>query len=104
MFLHQYVIYTHASFIDALTQVTAIFMANGQKGKALTRTRQQIQVLPNDPSLYNLLGNIALAQDKDTEAEEAFKKAIELRDDLLISYLNLGRGSSTVNRGMVRLQ
>ena len=80
-----------ASFIDALTQVTAIFMANGQKAKALARTRQQIQALPTDPFLYNLLGNIALAQDKETEAEEAFKKAIELRDDLLISYLNLGR-------------
>jgi tetratricopeptide (TPR) repeat protein len=80
-----------ASFIDALTEVTAIFMANGQKDKALARTRRQIQASPNNPSLYNLLGNIALAQDKDTEAEEAFKKAIELRDDLLISYLNLGR-------------
>jgi len=80
-----------ASFIDALTQVTAIFMANGQKEKALARTHQHIQASPNNASLYNLLGNIALAQDKDTEAEEAFKKAIALRDDLLISYLNLGR-------------
>jgi len=80
-----------ASFMDALAQVTAIFMANGQKDKALARARQHIQAAPNDPSLYNLLGNLALTQDKDMEAEEAFKKAIELRDDLLISYLNLGR-------------
>ena len=80
-----------ASFVDALAQVAAIFTAHGQKDKALARVRQQVQVSLNNPSLYNLLGEIALAQAKDTEAEEAFKKAIQLRDDLLISYLNLIR-------------
>ena len=43
------------------------------------------------PHLYNLLGTICLIQEKDTEAEEAFKKAIELNENLLDPYLNLGR-------------
>ena len=49
----------------------------------------QLHTAPQDPLLYNLLGSIYLAQNQDTEAESAFKKAIALNENVLVSYFNL---------------
>lgn len=48
-----------------------------------------MQTVPQNPLLYNLLGGIYLSQHNDTEAENAFKKAIALNENVLVSYFNL---------------
>ena len=65
-------------------------MAKGDTVTALKRVQKHLQVLPNNPLLYNLLGGIYTLQNNDAKAEEAFKQAIKLDENVLISYLNLG--------------
>ena len=48
-----------------------------------------MQAAPQDALLYNLLGSIYLAQRQDSEAEHAFKQAIALDENVLVSYFNL---------------
>ena len=79
-----------AHLTDALSQITAIYMAKGDTVTALKRVQKHLQVLPNNPLLYNLLGGIYTLQNNDAKAEEAFKQAIKLDENVLISYLNLG--------------
>jgi tetratricopeptide (TPR) repeat protein len=79
-----------ANLTDALSQIAAIYMAKGDTATALKRVQRHVQVLPNNPLLYNLLGGIYTLQNNDAKAEEAFKQAIKLDENVLISYLNLG--------------
>ena len=77
------------NLIDALAQVVEVYMTRKEPAKALARVRTQLHTAPQDPLLYNLLGSIYLAQRQDTEAESAFKKAIALNENVLVSYFNL---------------
>jgi tetratricopeptide (TPR) repeat protein len=64
-------------------------MTRKEPAKALARVRTQLHTAPQESLLYNLLGSIYLAQHNDTEAESAFKKAIALNENVLVSYFNL---------------
>jgi tetratricopeptide (TPR) repeat protein len=64
-------------------------MAQDKSDEARKRVVQQIEHVPQSPFLHNLLGQL-WAKDKDyVQAEQEFKKAIELDNSLLPAYLNL---------------
>ena len=68
-----------------------IKIAQGKSSKAREWVSKQLDASPNNPLLYNLLGQLWM-QAKDTgQAEIAFKKAIELDNSLLSAYMNLGQ-------------
>ena len=52
---------------------------------------KQLEASPNNPLLYNLLGQLWMQAKDPGQAETAFKKAIELDNSILASYLNLGQ-------------
>ena len=77
--------------IDPLVQIVQIKIAQGKSNKARERVVKQLDASPNNPLLYNLLGQLWM-QTKDTDqAEMAFKKAIELDNSIIASYMNLGQ-------------
>jgi tetratricopeptide (TPR) repeat protein len=77
--------------IEPITQIATVKIAQGKSNDARERVNKQIEASPNNPMLYNLLGQLWM-QAKDTgQAEIAFKKAIELDSSLLSAYLNLGQ-------------
>ena len=76
--------------VDALAQIVTIKIAQGKSSEARERVNKHLEASPNDPQLYNLLGQLWM-QAKDTgQAEIAFKKALELDNSLLSAYMNLG--------------
>ena len=77
--------------IEPLAQIAMIKIAQGKSSEARERVSRQLEASPNNPLLYNLLGQLWM-QEKDTgQAEIAFKKAIELDNSLLSAYMNLGQ-------------
>ena len=77
--------------IEPLAQIAMIKIAQGKSNEARERVSKQLEASPNNPLLYNLLGQLWM-QAKDTgQAETAFKKAIELDNSLLSAYMNLGQ-------------
>lgn len=52
----------------------------------------------NDPSLFNDLGVIYSKMNRNHEAEAAFRRAIELKNNIAMPYLNLGNLYSRQNR------
>jgi tetratricopeptide (TPR) repeat protein len=79
------------SAIEPLAQVVIIKIAQGRVEEARERVTKQIQVVPNNPHFYNLLGQIWVKAKDRKQAEVAFKKAIELDNSLLSAYTNLAQ-------------
>lgn len=79
------------SAIEPLAQIAMVKIAQGKSNEARERVTKQLEASPNNPLLYNLLGQLWM-QAKDTgQAEIVFKRAIELDSSLLSAYLNLGQ-------------
>jgi tetratricopeptide (TPR) repeat protein len=79
------------SAIEPLTQIAMIKTAQGNSGDARQRVLRQVEQAPNNPYLHNLLGHL-WAQAKDhPQAEQSFKKAIDLEPSLLPAYLGLAQ-------------
>ncbi len=79
------------SAIEPLAQIAMVKIAQGKSNEARERVTKQLEASPNNPLLYNLLGQLWM-QAKDTgQAEIAFKKAIELDNSLLPTYMSLGQ-------------
>ena len=76
--------------IDALAQIAMIKIAQGKTNEARERVSKQLEAFPNDPQLYNLLGQLWMKAEDPGQAETAFKKALELDNSLLSAYINLG--------------
>jgi tetratricopeptide (TPR) repeat protein len=77
--------------IEPLAQIAMVKIAQGKSSEAQERVTKQLEASPNNPHLYNLLGQLWM-QAKDTgQAETAFKKAIELDNSLLSAYINLAQ-------------
>lgn len=77
--------------IEPLAQIAMIKLAQGKANEARERVNKQIEASPNNPLLYNLLGQLWLTAKDSGQAEIAFKKAIELDNSLLSAYMNLGQ-------------
>ena len=77
--------------IEPLTQIVQIKIAQGKSNEARERVTKQLEASPNNPLLYNVLGQLWMQEEDTGQAEIAFKKAIELDNSLLTSYTNLGQ-------------
>jgi len=79
------------SAIEPMVQIVTIMSAHGKLSEARERVAKQIEFSPNNPLLYDLLGQLWIKAKDAGQAESAFKKAIELNNSLLSAYLNLGQ-------------
>lgn len=77
--------------IEPIGQIASIKLAQGSVMEARERVLKQLGAAPTSPLLYDLLGQLWMAEKKMGEAETAFKKALELDPTLLGAYLNLGQ-------------
>jgi Flp pilus assembly protein TadD len=68
-----------------------IKIAQGKANEAREEVQRQLEASPTNPLLYNLLGQIWIMDKRVTEAEIAFRKAIDLDNALLPAYMNLGQ-------------
>ena len=78
------------SYLEALRQIVAVFIAQGHPDKAVERTRCHVLTTARSAAAYDFLGYLLQAQGKDMEAEQAFKQAIELDNNLFDAYNHLG--------------
>ena len=77
--------------IEPLTQIAMIKIAQGKPTEARDRAMRQADAVPTSALLQNLLGQLWMTDKNMGLAEIAFKKAIELDNSLLPSYMNLGQ-------------
>ena len=75
--------------IEPLVQIALIKSAQGKASEARERVMRQIKITPTPP-VYNLLGQLWLQANDLGQAEQAFKKAIDLDNSLVSAYMNLG--------------
>lgn len=76
--------------IEPITQITMIKKAQGKPEEARKRVLREIDAAPPSALLHNLLGYLWAQDKRYTEAEEEYRKAIELDSSLSQTYLNLG--------------
>jgi tetratricopeptide (TPR) repeat protein len=79
------------SAIEPMTQITMIKIAQGKTQEGRERVIKQLERVPNSPLLYNLLGQIWVGLKEYSQAEQAFRKAIDLDSGFLSAYFNLGQ-------------
>lgn len=77
--------------IEPLTQIAMIKVTQGKSNEARERVTKQLAASPNNPLLYNLLGQLWMQAKDPGQAEAAFKKAIDLDNSLLSAYMNLAQ-------------
>jgi tetratricopeptide (TPR) repeat protein len=76
-------------FVEPLSQIASLKLAQGKHADARARVKQQADAHPNNPLLHNLMGTLWMLGNDPVQAEAEFKKAIELKNDLTESYMNL---------------
>lgn len=62
----------------------------GLLNEAEAATREGLRAAPNDPVLWNNLGNVALARQDVAGAEESYRKATEIAPQAFVPHYNLG--------------
>lgn len=77
--------------IEPLTQIAMIKTAQGNAGEARQRVLQQLEQAPQNPYLYHLLGQLWSTGKDYVQAEQAYRKAIELNPSLLSAYMGLAQ-------------
>ncbi|NWF72320.1 MAG: tetratricopeptide repeat protein [Nitrospirae bacterium] len=77
--------------IEPLAQIVMIKQAQGKANEARERVMRQIDVVPNSSLLYDILGQLWLAAKDLVQAEQSFRKAIDLDNSLLSAYMHLGQ-------------
>jgi tetratricopeptide (TPR) repeat protein len=77
------------NFVQAVSQIAAVYLTQGKADKARERVMKQIKAVPDNPLLHNLLGGLWMQAKKMDEAEQSFRKAISIDDTVQISYMNL---------------
>ena len=85
-------------FAQALTQIVSIRINRGETEQARKRLEQQIETSPNNALYYNLLGRVWMQANQADKAEIAFKKSLELNEQLEASYMNLAALYQRTNR------
>jgi len=77
--------------IEPMTQIAMIKVAQGKPGEARERVLRQIEQSPQSPLLHNLLGDLWANAKDFKQAEQAYRKAIDLDNSMLPVYMNLAR-------------
>ena len=76
-------------FIEPLAQIATIKASQGKLAEARDRIKQHRELVPKNPLVYNLLGQLFTATKEYDQAEASFKQAIALNDAILESYTGL---------------
>lgn len=81
-----------AAVLAVLLAITAIAAAPGPTnlGKALEAQRRLATERPQDPSVFNDLGNLLMLASRPADAEAAYRKAVELDPKKVSALFNLG--------------
>ena len=74
----------------------------GRWNEAIDLANKAIERDPLRPNSYSNLGDVFLAVERDTEAEAAFRKALELDPDGAFRHYALGRSSPPAGQGRRR--
>ncbi len=74
---------------EPLAQIVTLLDNKGALDKAIQRVHTQLQASPQNALMYTLLGQLYSRQRNDTEAEAAFKKALELDEGTVRAHLDL---------------
>ncbi|MDH5641953.1 MAG: tetratricopeptide repeat protein, partial [Nitrospira sp.] len=77
------------SAIEPITQIASIKLAQGKSDEARKRVEQQLEQAPQSALLHNLLGQLSANAKNYVQAEEEYRKAIELDSGMFQAYLNL---------------
>jgi len=77
------------SAIEPITQIVTIKVLQGKTEDARTRVMRQMEQASPNAHLHNLLGQLWAKETNYGQAEQEFRKAIELNDSLPQAYLNL---------------
>ena len=75
--------------LEPLAQIVVLLQNKGALDKAIQRVHTQLQASPQNAFMYTLLGQLYSRQRHDTEAEAAFKKALELDAGIVRAHLDL---------------
>lgn len=75
---------------ESLAEIMAINMQEGKATEVRDRITRQMQLVPDSPTLYHLLGQYWMAVRENAKAVEAYKKAIDLDPNLFPAYISLG--------------
>ncbi len=74
----------------AAAVVAALAAVPPNLSKAIEEQRRLISERPQDPAVYNDLGNLLILASRPEEAEEAYRKAVEIAPDRVSALFNLG--------------
>ena len=77
------------NYIEPLQYIIAVYMNKKEYRKAFDRAASQLQASPNNPFLYNMLGNLYEANRDLANAEVYLKKAIDLKPELPALHASL---------------
>ncbi len=75
---------------NSLAEIMAVKMQEGKASEVENRLARQIELVPNSPTLYHLLGQFFILTRENTKAIEALKTTIELDPNFFPVYLTLG--------------
>lgn len=76
--------------LAALAGIAALAAVPPNLARTLEAQRRLVAERPQDPAVYNDLGNLLLLVPQPAEAEEAYRKAVELDPNKVSSLFNLG--------------
>lgn len=76
--------------LNVLSMIASIHIADKNAGKALARVGSELERFPDNPHLHHLLGRLYMLTKDLNKAEDLFKKALRLKNDLTAAYLDLG--------------
>ena len=76
--------------LTPLSDIVAIYMAQQKPDRAVSRCEEQLKKSPDNPYIYNVLGNIYDFKRDDQKAKEHYKKVIDIEPDFLSAYMSLG--------------
>ena len=76
-------------FIEPLAQIISMKVTQGKIEDARARLNQHSQVVPKNPYIQVLRGQLAFSTKNYAQAEDAFKQAITLNDTVLDAYTGL---------------
>ena len=79
------------SAIEPISQIAMIKTVQGKREEARRRVMQQLEQVPQSPLLHNLLGQLWANDKHYAEAEQEYRKTIEMDSSLSQAYLNLAK-------------
>jgi len=79
------------AFIPAMRDLVEVYLAQKEPERAVARLKKQIQLLPQESALHELLGYVHLAANDPESAERAYTQAVALRRDSHIAHVQLAR-------------